>query len=138
MNITAQYTEQGSIKATFDGGPEMSIPDNAGNRHRQMIAEWEAEGNTIAAYVAPDYVPRRTGSAREFRAIFNDTERAAIVALTLINAAIKDWHDDAMAGPVFIGHPKVEAGFSTLVALGHMTPARKIELLAWDFDVEHN
>lgn len=50
MNITAQYTEDGSIAATING-QDLTIPDQAGNRHRQSIAEWEAEGNTIAAYV---------------------------------------------------------------------------------------
>lgn len=46
------YTESGSIDATIDG-QRLTIPDVAGNRHRQMIAEWEAEGNTIPAYVPP-------------------------------------------------------------------------------------
>jgi hypothetical protein len=46
------YTESGSIDATIDG-IRMSVPDDVANRHRQMIAEWEAEGNTIPPY-APD------------------------------------------------------------------------------------
>lgn len=46
------YTATGSIDATIDG-TRMSVPDNMGNRHRQMVAEWEAEGNTIPAYAPP-------------------------------------------------------------------------------------
>ena len=43
------YTSGGSIDATIDG-QRWSIPDESTNRHRQMIAEWEAEGNTIPPY----------------------------------------------------------------------------------------
>ena len=46
------YTEHGAIDATIDG-LRMTVPNDLGNRHRQMIAEWEAEGNTIPAYVPP-------------------------------------------------------------------------------------
>lgn len=47
-----RFTEDGSILATIDG-ILMTVPNNLANRHRQMIADWEAEGNTIPAYVAP-------------------------------------------------------------------------------------
>lgn len=43
------YTEKGSISATIDG-VLMTVPDDPANRHRQMITEWEAQGNTIPAY----------------------------------------------------------------------------------------
>lgn len=46
------YTEKGSILATIDG-TTLPVPDYAGNRHRRMIAEWEAQGNTIPAYSPP-------------------------------------------------------------------------------------
>lgn len=46
------YTASGSIDATIDG-IRMIVPDDMSNRHRQMIAEWEAQGNTIPAYVPP-------------------------------------------------------------------------------------
>ncbi|WCK27055.1 hypothetical protein [Agrobacterium pusense] len=56
MNVIG-YTESGMIRAEFDGD-EVLVPDDMGNRHRQMIAEWEfdEEGNrinTIPTYVAP-------------------------------------------------------------------------------------
>ena len=50
------FTEAGSIDATIDG-VRFSVPDNMANRHRQMIAEWEAEGNIIPAYVPPPPEP---------------------------------------------------------------------------------
>lgn len=40
------YTKDGSIKVEI-GGWEAIVPDDMSNRHRQQIAEWEAEGNTI-------------------------------------------------------------------------------------------
>lgn len=46
------YTSTGFIDATIDG-LRMMVPDDLANRHRQMIAEWEAKGNTIPAYVPP-------------------------------------------------------------------------------------
>lgn len=46
------YTESGSIKVTIDGQTAY-VSDDLSNRHRQMIAEWEAEGNTIPAYESP-------------------------------------------------------------------------------------
>lgn len=46
------YTQTGSIDAIIDG-LRMNVPDDMGNRHRRVIAEWEAEGNTIPAYQPP-------------------------------------------------------------------------------------
>lgn len=51
MNVLG-YTESGAIRVEIDG-IEMTVPDDMGNRHRQIIAEWEAEGNTIPAYIEP-------------------------------------------------------------------------------------
>ena len=56
MEITsAKYTDNQhkSIKVVLDG-QAMHVPDNMDNRHRQVIAEWEAEGNTIEPYVEPE------------------------------------------------------------------------------------
>lgn len=52
MNVLG-YTESGTIRIVIDG-TEMIVPDDMANRHRQMIAEWEAEGNTIPAYDIPE------------------------------------------------------------------------------------
>lgn len=49
------YTKDGSIAAIIDGESAI-VPDDMRNRHRLMIAEWEAEGNTIPPYV-PDPEP---------------------------------------------------------------------------------
>lgn len=54
MQITsAKYTDGGVIVATINGS-EMSVPDDAGNRHRKALAAWEAAGNTITPFDAPD------------------------------------------------------------------------------------
>lgn len=50
------YTAHGAIDATIDG-IRMVVPDDAGNRHRQLIAAWEAKGNTIPPYVPPPPSP---------------------------------------------------------------------------------
>jgi hypothetical protein len=46
------YTETGAIEATIDG-VRLTVPDDMANRHRQMVAEWEAAGNTIPAWEPP-------------------------------------------------------------------------------------
>jgi hypothetical protein len=46
------YTESGSIEVTIDDQTAF-VPDDTTNRHRRMIAEWEAEGNTIPPYEPP-------------------------------------------------------------------------------------
>lgn len=63
--IVYGYTKGGSIRVEIDG-IEMFVPDDMDNRHRQMVAEWEADGNTIPAYVpAPEPLPPLT--ARQLR-----------------------------------------------------------------------
>lgn len=46
------YTEHGFIDATINGS-RMTIPDTQHDRDRWGITAWEAEGNTIPAYVPP-------------------------------------------------------------------------------------
>lgn len=50
MINSAKYTKQGSIFAIIDD-QEMTVPDDIENRHRAMIAEWEAVGNLIEPYL---------------------------------------------------------------------------------------
>lgn len=49
---TYAYSATGSITATIDGR-FYDIPDDLSNYMRQVVAEWEAEGNSIEPYVAP-------------------------------------------------------------------------------------
>ncbi|MBN7778898.1 hypothetical protein JYP49_21820 [Nitratireductor aquimarinus] len=46
------YTVHGSIDASIEGD-RITIPDDPANRHRRMVADWQAEGNTIPAYAPP-------------------------------------------------------------------------------------
>lgn len=48
-----RYTPTGEIDATIDG-VRLTVPDDLGNRHRQMIAEWEMAGNSIPPYAPPE------------------------------------------------------------------------------------
>lgn len=81
------YTQSGAIDATIDG-QRVTVPDAGGNRHRQLIAEWEAEGNTIPAYVPPP-APEPDPETILREAMFEDfVERSAKNAST--PKAIKD------------------------------------------------
>lgn len=50
---SAQFTDAGYIHVVLDDGRQFDVPDNPSNTHRQQVAEWVAEGNSIAVYVAP-------------------------------------------------------------------------------------
>lgn len=52
MIESANHTADGSIAVVIDGAA-WTVPDDPANRHRAMLAAWEAEGNTIAPYEAP-------------------------------------------------------------------------------------
>jgi len=56
MINSAKYTERGSILSVIDE-VEMTVHDDMENRHRILIAEWEAKGNQIEPYAppAPDF-----------------------------------------------------------------------------------
>jgi len=72
MIESARYAESGSIIAVIDG-VQMTVPDDMANRHRQMIAEWEAEGNTIEPYVPPP--PTLEDYERAVQALIDATAR---------------------------------------------------------------
>jgi len=87
MIETAQYTESGSIKAAIDGA-KLLVPNDMSNRHRQMIAEWEAEGNTIAPYVEPPAPTPQRVTRRQGRLALIDAGKLADVEAAI--AAIAD------------------------------------------------
>ncbi|MEC9247311.1 MAG: DUF4376 domain-containing protein [Pseudomonadota bacterium] len=66
MIAEAKYTEDGNILAVING-EAMFVPDDPTNSHRQMIAEWEAEGNTIPAYVTPPITSHEVDAERDRR-----------------------------------------------------------------------
>jgi hypothetical protein len=48
------YTSSGMIRVMFEGDEaESFVPDDMANHHRQMIAQWQAAGNTIPPYNPP-------------------------------------------------------------------------------------
>lgn len=65
MNVLG-YTEGGSIRIEIYG-VEMFVPDDMANSDRQMIAEWEAAGNTIPAYEPPPPPPLAPLTRRQLR-----------------------------------------------------------------------
>lgn len=46
------FTQTGTISVTIDGR-HATVPNDMSNTDRQLIAEWEAQGNTIPPYVPP-------------------------------------------------------------------------------------
>jgi hypothetical protein len=46
------FMKSGLIHIIIDG-VDLFVPDDLSNRHRQLIAEWEAEGNVIPPYEEP-------------------------------------------------------------------------------------
>src|SRR5690349_7011657 len=74
------FTRFGAIDATIDG-QRVSIPDDAGNRDRALIAAWEAEGNTIPAYEPP------APTAEEMRAETFRSDPARVDLLARLKSA---------------------------------------------------
>lgn len=64
MNVLG-YTESGMIRAEIEG-TEMVVPDDMANRHRRMIAEWEAAGGKIPPFVPPPLPIPHAISDRQF------------------------------------------------------------------------
>ena len=56
MIESAKYTLDGSIITVIDG-QDTTVPNDMENRHRIMLAEWEAAGNVILAYVPEPEAP---------------------------------------------------------------------------------
>lgn len=90
------YTALGSISATIDG-ELWDVPDDMSSRFRQMIAEWEDEGNTIPPYIAPE-VPE----------VFEPITRRQL-RLTLVRNGISLAGVEAMIASMPEGLPKEEA-----------------------------
>lgn len=49
----AEYIDEAIIKAVTLDGYELFVPNDVNNRHRQILSEWEAEGNAIHPYESP-------------------------------------------------------------------------------------
>lgn len=100
---SAQFTESGMIRVTMDDGRVFDVPDDPANRHRSMVAEWVAEGNTITAYVAPppptdaeriDAAFPQTDVARVlFEAFFAQENRIRALegSAAITRAQLRDW-----------------------------------------------
>jgi len=91
MTTTIKYLEDGTILKTVQG-VATTIPDNMGNSLRSEIAEWEAEGNTIAAYVAPAEPAATTKLINrvQFKSMLALMGKTIADVLTAIDAVITD------------------------------------------------
>ena len=95
MITKAQYSDESNsaISATINGRL-LSVPDDMENRHRQAIAEWEAEGNVIEPYIEPErgYEELRRGEyppmGDQFDDLFHQGSFSDEMAATL--QAVKD------------------------------------------------
>jgi hypothetical protein len=84
MNVIG-YTKDGTIQISING-EDWFVPDDMGNRHRQMVAEWEADGNTIPAFTPPaPLVPDGISRRQFFQELANRgmiTKAEALTAVT--------------------------------------------------------
>ena len=129
MNVLG-YTESGMIRVLFEGDEhETFIPDNMDNRHRQLIAEWEAMGNAIPPYVQPPPTLPSL-SRRQLRlgllaiavtADMVEAELAAIADPTERAAAMIEWLD---ASSYSRTHPLVDE-----VASAFALPPEQVDAL---------
>jgi hypothetical protein len=79
------YTETGSLDATINGG-RMTVPDD---RHRQMIAEWEAAGNKVPPYVAPpDRIPVEISDRQFFQQMAIEGRITQVEALDAVGSGV--------------------------------------------------
>jgi len=127
----ANYTESGSIRAIIDGA-QYIVSNNPANRHRQMIAEWEAEGNTIAPYVEPPTPPVYPQfTALQMLDLFTEAEQLAVVEATMSVPAVKLWYDRMIAATfVTYEDPRTEGGLQALVDAELITAQRKADIVA--------
>ena len=106
------------------------------------LTEIEAAANKVTDgvefpnYVEPGKGPRKTGTFREFMALFDDVEVQGIIAATQSSVDIKLWYDQALAGDVWLGYAKVAGGLAALVSINLLTTERVEEILATDFDAQ--
>jgi hypothetical protein len=118
MQITsAKYTENGSIIATIDG-QEMTVPDDMGNRHRVIIAEWEVDGNVITPYVSPTVSLPEYAAAKRWEKEVGGTSLNGLAIFTddRSKLMISGARQAAESNPAFTTQWKTSAGFITLDA----------------------
>jgi hypothetical protein len=84
------------------------------------------------AFVAP--VPRRTGTAREFMALFSAQEKAAILTAAQADVQVWLWLTEAMAGDVSLDHPTMAPALLSLEAGSIIGAGRADEILSEDFN----
>lgn len=81
---SASYNPSGYINAIIDG-VEMCVPDDLANMDRHAIAEWEADGGTIAAYLdPPSPIPDRVSPAQAEIALYNVDNGALLASVNAI------------------------------------------------------
>lgn len=130
MIESAQYSnaENTSVSVVIDG-KTLSVPMEEGNRHYQMLKEWEAEGNTIQPYVAPT-VRVTSIEPEEFFDRFTEAEQDAVIAESFNDVQTKKFYDRmVMQKTVELESQKLINGMDYLVSKGLITPARKDEIL---------
>lgn len=131
MIESAQYSneEQTSVSVVLDG-KTLSVPTVEGNRHYQMLKEWEAEGNTIQPYVAPT-VRVTSIEPEEFFDRFTEAEQDAIIAESYNDVKTKKFYDRMMMQKsVELESQKLLNGMDYLVSKNLITEARKTEILS--------
>jgi hypothetical protein len=126
MMTVIGFTDSGMINIDIDGITSF-VPDDARNTHRQEIAAWEAEGNTIPPYIAPPPpVPDQISDRQFFQqlsimGLITQAEALSAVQVGTIPAAME----------TFIGSLPSDSQFSArMVLTGATTFQRSHPLVA--------
>lgn len=90
------YIGPGVIEAIIDG-EHVAVPDDMSNRHRRMIAEWEAGGGEIEPYVEPAPPAPRSTAMWRARAIAKVTPAGSGTLFDAIENALDNMPDPAAA-----------------------------------------
>ena len=125
--VTAQYLNINHTEYTRSDFPGVVIPCDPANR---VHVDTLAREMSIIDFEAPPTPPIRIVTARSFMRRLPATTQLAITEAARTSAEVDLWLRRALAGPIELDDPETAAGIEDLIAVGLLTEADKVALLA--------